>query len=425
MCSELSVTSITRRSHFLRWATGPTARAALLIVLTGTLVACGNKKPPTPPPSRIPAPPTDLRIQQRGNEFILRLSYPSVTMAGTPLEEIENIEVWELVRVVPQFEAVVDEIAEDVAAADGLGQGPVELPEEEPLGLLFQVPTEVLDDLGLSEEAKESLIYVDPREYPKLATLRATLTAEDIGAASEGDDLTVHIPIAAAEGEEEQGSVMAARVKSPGRRPSPFSNLVTLVPREAPDGLASIDVTPTDRGVMIAWEAVDEEDEEIEGYRVYRRSPKSKEYGEHLISLPTTMETYTDTTATFGVKYIYTVTTVSSSNPLVESAITAEKQVNFRDRFPPLPPRNLVAFPEPGQVRLLWDAPTAEDVEGYLIYRRGLEGDFRLVDTDLVKKAEFLDPMVTSGGVYRYMVRAVDGAGNESEPSEEIEVRVP
>lgn len=422
MFSEHRLSGATRPRHLQRRITGLLTHAALLVALTGTLVACGNKKPPTPPASRIPAPPTDLEIQQRGNEFILRLSYPSITMGGSPLDEVENIEIWELVRIVPAFAATVEEIAEDVAAAEPGDQGPVEMPEEESFALLFQVPPDVLDDLGLPEEAKENLIFVDPREYPKLATLRATITGDELDAASAGEELTVHIPIAPSEGEEEQGSVMAARVKAPGRRPSPFSNLVTLVPREAPPGPTSIDVTPSDLGVMLEWTI---DGDEPEGFRVYRRSPKSKEYGEPLATLPGSTEIYRDSSAALGTRYVYTVTTVSSQRPLVESAITVEHQVNYRDRFPPLAPRNLVAFPEPGRVRLLWDPPTAEDVEGYLIYRQDQGGDFRLIQTDLVTKAEYLDSTVSSGGVHRYMIRAVDRAGNESETSEEIEVRVP
>lgn len=407
-----------------------------MLLLAGFVAACGNKKPPTPPASKVPAPPRDLTIQQRGNEFILRLSYPSTTMGGAPLDEIENIEIWELVRIVPQLMGTVEAIAEEIAATGSIEMEPVEVAEEEPMGLLFQVPTEVLEEDGLPEQALESLIFVDPREYPKLATLRATVTAEDLDEASSGDDVTVHIPIAKAvieeseaESEDEtegvpdqQGSVLAARVKAPGRRPGPFSNLVTLVPREAPPGPESVEVTPSDLGVMLVWTAGSED---LEGYRVYRRSPKSREYGDPLAILPATLNTYTDTSATLGTRYVYTVTAVSSNRPLVESAITAERQVNYRDRFPPLAPRNLVAFPEPGRVRLLWDPPTADDVEGYLIYRRERDGEYLLLETDLVAKAEYLDSEVSSGGVYRYMIRAVDRAGNESETSEEIEVRIP
>ena len=77
-------------SNRLRVAAG----ALALLLLAGTLVACGNKKPPTPPASKVPAPPRDLTIQQRGNEFILRLSYPTMTMGGALLEEVEAIEIW-------------------------------------------------------------------------------------------------------------------------------------------------------------------------------------------------------------------------------------------------------------------------------------------------------------------------------------------
>ena len=76
-------------------------------------------------------------------------------------------------------------------------------------------------------------------------------------------------------------------------------------------------------------------------------------------------------------------------------------------------------------MRLLWEASTSEDTQGYWIYRLDPGAGFHAINSELVLGSEYLDSEVASGSTYRYYILAVDSRDNQSEASEEIEVRVP
>jgi len=66
-------------------------------VLPGMLLlctACGIKGPPLPPIIRVAERTRDLSLVQEGERVILHWSYPQMTTAGSPLPDLEEIEVW-------------------------------------------------------------------------------------------------------------------------------------------------------------------------------------------------------------------------------------------------------------------------------------------------------------------------------------------
>lgn len=402
-----------------------------LLMIVALVAACGRKEPPKPPPSKIPAPIDDLLVQQRGQEVIFTMSFPNVTLGGLPIDELESVEIWKMSRVISTLVAPIDEIAEDEGTEDAEEEAPTseiepieeteEEPEEEPETSLFSLPTSAE---GLEEEtAKEDLITVSGRDFGVVSQLAWTLRGTELDSAVIGDQLVVKVPIdelARHDGEEEV-LVFGARSVAGKRRASPFSNLQKLYPRVPPAAPYELSVEATPDGVQIDWQI----DEEALGYRVYRRIAKVRDYGEPVYKAREGLGTYLDRTAVFGDRYIYAVTSVGNLNPLVESAIAAEREVNFKDRFPPTTPTEIVALPETGRVRLLWQPSISPDTQGYWIYRQDPGGSFEAVNTDLVVGSEYLDSDLPSGVVYRYFILAIDAKGNESEPSEEIEVRVP
>jgi hypothetical protein len=158
---------------------------------------------------------------------------------------------------------------------------------------------------------------------------------------------------------------------------------------------------------------------------VYRRNARVRDYSEPLYKAREDLGTYLDRSALFGDRYIYTVTSVGNLDPIVESAVAAEHEVDYKDRFPPATPTDVVALPETGRVRLLWQPSSSTDTQGYWIYRQDPSESFRVVNTELVVGSEYLDRDLASGLIYRYYILAVDAQGNQSAASEEIEVRVP
>jgi len=420
---------------------------AALAVLALASSGCGKKGPPRPPPSKIPNSITDLKVQQRGMEILLRMAYPTTTIGGLPLETVQTVDIREMKRIVPAFVGGLEsplEESTDETASDFVGEteseeaettlvedvAEIESAEEEEVeGLLFQVTSDELED---TEVAKENQIEVDPREFELVSRLVWSAQDEELQAAVLGDTLVARVPIEEITDVEEI-HVFGARVYASDKLVSSTSNLVKLLPREPLPPPEDLSVEPSQLGVKISWVSptlegsTDDEEESLEpkGFNVYRREAEVRQYGLPIFTAPETIDSYTDTSAAFDHQYIYTVTTISSKDPLIESAIGAEYEVNYKDRFEPEPPRELAALPEQNQIRLLWELSISEDVVGYRVFRQDPGGEYQEITTEPLAGSEYLDRNLPGGQIYRYYVVAVDGAENQSEASDSVEARVP
>lgn len=299
---------------------------------------------------------------------------------------------------------------------------PVVEEPEEPESTLFSLPSTAEE--GVEEETpKESLIEVRGRDFAAIATLALSREGDQLDSAVIGDKIFVRVPIdeVMMGGEGDEILVLAARTLIDNKKASPFSNLVKLFPRTPPTAPVDLSVEATPDGVQVEWEV----STDAIGYRVYRRNSKVRDYAEPLYKAREGLGSHLDRTALFGDRYIYTVTSVGNLDPLVESAVAAEHEVDFKDRFPPASPTEVVALAETGRVRLLWQPSSSSDTQGYWIYRQDPGEGFHPVNTELVVGSEYLDRDLASGLTYRYYILAADAKENLSEASEEIEVRVP
>ena len=443
-----------------------TPRANLLVTLVLGLgaIACGYKAPPLPPPLKHPATTTDLSIQQRGEELILQFTYPLTTFGGLPLEKIEKVEYWELVKpLAPPEEAETegesegeDGGVEDEPAETGEDEVDETTPEETP-----EEPQEEVLPRGATPEVplppdptKEQIAAVELLEFEATAQVRLVLEAEELTAATVGDKIVLRLPFPGP-AEEETGYVYAVKTFSDDRRVSSWSNLVTLVRREPPPAPAEFEIEALAGGVRVTWynqlaedrreelrkaaEAgeppplttplTDEERKDatlVKSYRIYRRDAQARSYGEHIGLAPTETDEYLDRTAQYGNRYIYSLTAVGLTFPLVQSALAGEIEVDYQDRFAPPAPVNVVALAEPGRVRILWDASPAPDLRGYLVFRRqrGV-GEFEQLNTRPIVDLEYNDRDVTAGTEYEYRVAAIDRVGNEGSQGATVTARVP
>jgi hypothetical protein len=367
------------RPPFRATAAGRTALAALL-ALAAIAGGCGKAGDPEPPLRVIPRAAGDLTAQQRGLEVILRFGYPQVTTAGRTLPTVDRVEVWGLVRPLTEPPA---------ADAD---QGEPQAPQP-------AVPPPL-----------------DPRELAGATSLQGALTGDEVTAAASGDQLVVRLPIQRPEGRE--GRWYTVRTGS-GRELSAFSNqavLVTTAPPEPPRGLRA---SAGGEGIELSWQAEATEAAAVEGFHVYRRNATARDFAEPVGFAGPDDRSLTDRGAGFGQRYVYAVTAVASRVPLVESAIAATTEVDYRDRFAPPPPGALVALSEPGRVRLLWDASNVPDVAGYHVYRRtGEAGEWRRLTDQPAATPEWTDGELPAAATVSYRVTAIDRLGNESEPGE-------
>jgi hypothetical protein len=153
-----------------------------------------------------------------------------------------------------------------------------------------------------------------------------------------------------------------------------------------------------------------------------------------------------DRTAVTGETYRYTAervrTVVLDGRSLeVRSVPSAAAEIRMADVFPPNAPTGLVAAPgfsgesagAAGQVQrpaidLSWEPGVEVRIAGYRVYRREMgdaPGSWQRLNAELVTMPAYRDMTVEAGLRYGYRVTAVDGAGNESGPGNEVVEVVP
>ena len=89
----------------------------------------------------------------------------------------------------------------------------------------------------------------------------------------------------------------------------------------------------------------------------------------------------------------------------------------------PAAPSGLTGESEYSAVSLSWEAVEAEDLGGYNVYR-GTESGVSTSGDPLDEgrsETTYTDDGAENGTTYYYVVTAVDGEGNESDPSNEVE----
>jgi predicted small lipoprotein YifL len=369
---KIPVGARAQLAHSVLFALAAVATLGALVGLSG----CGKKGPPLAPLRQNPAAATDFSVRQQGDELVLTLAYPTTTVAGLALPGLEAMEVWRLARPL-------------VAG----------MPPTPP----------------------------DPREFAGGAEKVLTLRGAELSAATAGDRLQTRLRIEpTAAGGPATAFTYAVRTVAAGGDRSEASNLATITPAAPPAPPADPRVAPRADGILITWvspapPAAAPAAGAVAGFRVYRREAGIRGYGEPLVTTDPTAASYLDTTARYGQRYVYTVATLASLEPPVESALEKEIEVDFQDRFGPPAPTGLVTLPEGSNVRLRWSSSAGTDVAGYLIFRQDPGGDFHQVNSTPTAELEWLDSGLEPGNRFRYRVVAVDQLGNRGEPSAEAE----
>jgi hypothetical protein len=340
-----------------------TRRVALLLLFATavTFAGCGKKGDPLPPLRDIPLKTADLALRQQGNLILFEMAYPSVTIAGLPLGGIEGVELFQLIKPAPE------------------GVAPV----------------------------------ADPLEVEGQAEVLLTLRGAELGAAIIGDRIQFRIPLQEELPEEPAAHVFSVRTLK-ADEVSDFSNLVTLVPRQPPEAPANLRVTAGQEAIELSWES----SETMQGFAVYRRGAAERGYGNPVQQLASDARSYTDSDVEYGQRYIYTVRALASVTPPILSAEAGEREIDYVDRFPPEVPGSFVALGERVRVRLRWEASDAEDIAGYILYRRERGREFHRLVEELIQSSEHIDRGLVAGFSYDYRIQAVDMVGNESALSE-------
>ena len=369
-------------------------RRIVVLALLAAVLGCGKQGPPLPPLRNVPAPVKDLTAVQQGSQILLSFTYPTVTPAGTALGGISAVEIWSVGRPAPGGKA-----------------GPLDAKEFGPAAK----PAQKIAGADLTSATSGSRIDISLPLPPATTTAPAP-------AATPTTPVPGATPAALAEPTPLAAYFSVRTFGNQGDR-SDFSNVVAVVPKAPPAAPQQVTATARGDGILVEWTPVAGT---VTGYNIYRRSSTERANAKPVHTAAPTEKSWLDTTARFGNGYIYSVTALSQVQPPIESAIAAEREVRYVDRFPPPAPTELVALAEAGRVRLVWRPSEAEDVAGYIVYRRTDEnGKFERVTPQPAVAAEYVDTAVAAGKTYVYRVTAVDQAGNESGPGNEVHTEVP
>ncbi|MBW7840785.1 MAG: hypothetical protein H3C36_14365, partial [Chitinophagaceae bacterium] len=173
----------------------------------------------------------------------------------------------------------------------------------------------------------------------------------------------------------------------------------------------------TGDAVQLTWENVINREEDVVGYRLYRRTKGGTDFtiiSENLMGVPG----FSDKTATPGNSYEYGVTAVNSSG--VESLMSPLTSITIPN-LALLPPSDLYLTNKADGIAISWPVEQGTAVS-VVVYRRDVEEqNFRKLG-EVTKINEYLDKTAQKGKLYVYMLRIKSGT-LESDDGAEKSIR--
>ena len=376
----------------------------VLLAAVFIAVACGKKGDPQPPLPRGPNAVSDLSAEQEGDDAVLTFRFPDRLLTGAPLTDLETIEVYRVVHPPPSLTS------------------PRPAGSASPGG---QTGTSVVPLPGAAERRAATNTRLAEEAFYQSAEKIATLPLSEIAERTQGASVVYKDPLSPLFAKEKQPVPLAyavIAVRRGGSR-SPLSNIATLDPDVAPEAPVLLPALPLEGRVCLDWVPPQNDvlgrPVEIGGYEVYRRILPEQEYDRPLNGKPIVAVSFEDVGAPYGVPLVYTVRAVLAKNPKVEGLPAEELAFIYRDVYPPAAPSHLDALSEGNRVRLVWSPVDAADLAGYLVFRGDGSGELERLTKDPVADPFFTDETVGQGKRYRYTVRAIDRAGNQSPASPE------
>ncbi len=338
-------------------------QAALVLATAGALLCagCGYKDKPVPPQQVLPQAVTDLRVELDDQGATLSWSYPRKTVTGTPLEEVEQFEL---------FQA-------EIPKSDFCPSCPI------PYREVIEVPGgQMVPGSGKTAIYEIRGLRPDNLYYFKV------------------------------------------RSKSGWWRESKDSNEVSFLWQTPPMTPQGLTVLAGDGENMVQWQPVTQLKDGSEAtvavrYRLYRGidGGAMQPYGE-----PLAATSYSDQAVTNGRSYAYQVRAENTYNHgTVNSGLSDTVTANPIDQTPPPVPLEVGALRTEIGVKIYWDDVQAEDLAGYRIYRRVPGKQPVMVGEVNIPANLFLDKEAPKGEV-SYSVTSIDthSPANESGPSVEV-----
>lgn len=206
---------------------------------------------------------------------------------------------------------------------------------------------------------------------------------------------------------------------SEGQGPLGTPKMVQTIDSIPPDPPVELEARADSLGhVYLRWAENPEPD--IDGYRVFRANATHEEFSQ-LTGSTVENNRYTDTIniKTLTKKIYYKILAVDESQNWSDFSEVLE--VDRPDVVPPATP--LITSVDGGEngIELEWNRSPSADVKTQLIYRNKEDNrEWVLIDKLTAGEDAYIDALARSGTMYRYLVMAVDSAGNESKPGKAV-----
>jgi predicted small lipoprotein YifL len=335
------------------------------LALVTVLFGCGKIGPPLPPEIRVAERTTDLTAFQEGDDAVLRWSYPSLTTDGSALTDVEAIQVWR--ATLPEGQ----EPPPPISAQDR------------------QLRRQLLE--GEGEVIKE----LEPEELAAITHGADLIFRDDLARWRESEGALIESPVL----------WYGIRTVCCRKRESVLSNVVRLEPQTPPPPPEDLQLGAGADGIDVRWRQTDDLATLVE------RSADGATWTA-VTGKPVKGGEWRDSTAAQGRNWSYRLRSVRrlEGGEEVIGKPSRPARVDHPDTYPPLSPQGVVCLPEGPRVRVRWQA-VAGDVT-YRISRQKERAKARVL-ADGLQVVELTDPSPPLGAL-RYMVVAVDSAGNES-----------
>lgn len=210
-----------------------------------------------------------------------------------------------------------------------------------------------------------------------------------------------------------------------------MAQITTPQPDAPPDvveGVTAVggeDETGDPERITVSWTLAGDPD--VAGYHVYFSEVSGGPYSLRTTINNPNFNTFNDNDLGSEVTRYYVVTAFNSFN--AESDFSAEVFATTDDIIPPDPPQNVSASGGDEVVVLQWDVGQEDDLDRYWIYRSETDG-FTPSASNLIIDVSAssgngtqsnTDTGRTNGVRYYYRIKAVDEAGNISDPSTQVD----
>ncbi|MDA1307054.1 MAG: lipoprotein [Acidobacteria bacterium] len=385
------------------------------IAVLAVLAACGQKGPPLPPLRPLPAPPTEVTARRVSDRVVVSLVVPSVNQDPTSPLSLSRVDIYARSLGYGSVAPVITQLLDREFLVGSIEVRPA--PDA-------SVPPPVVSDPSAPVDSRpapgERAVWSESLQGFDVRPLSLTREQETAVAAQRPFALPLpptglavpFTPIVLP-----TRYYVAVGVSAQGRNGA-ASMVVPVRLGGAPAAPTDPTLTYTETTLTLTWTAP-----AGAPVRVYASSADGVEAASPVQAAPITTGTWAEPVV-FGEARCFTVRQVLVAGPVsTESAPAGPVCTTPVDTFPPAVPGDLRGASEPGRVILEWAPVTTPDVAGYHVLRaEGAGATLQALTTTPVVSTGYVDLTAQVDVEYRYVVVAIDRAGNLSAQSNTITV---